>query len=99
MLIFLVIISLNIKFSALKVNAVEYIVLVLVHTKEGSIWSIALRCAQLFLLITQEVFLCNDGCAQCSYICAPAETQTLPINIFSSEDTLLDRLGFELMTF
>ena len=57
----------------------------LVDTQEGSIWTIVLRCDEIYELITQEVFFSCDCCVWDSYFCAPAETQSLPINMFSSE--------------
>ena len=49
------------------------------------IWSIVLRCDEILLFDhTGGIFTC-DGCARDPYFCVPAETQSLPINIFSSE--------------
>ena len=73
------------------------LVLVLVDTQEGSIWSIVLRCDQFYLLITQEVFLrAMVAPGARTSVCPPGHRAGL--FIFWAQNTPLDRPGFEYLT-
>ena len=50
------------------------LVLILVDTQEGSIWSIVLRCDQIYLLITHEIFYTCNSCPRDPYFCVLADT-------------------------
>ena len=54
------------------------LVLVLVYTQEGSLWSIVLRCDD-----HTGIFTC-DGCARDPYFYVPAETQSYVIKLSCS---------------
>ena len=58
------------------------LVLVLVHTQEGSLWSIVLRCDD-----HTGIFTC-DGCARDPYFYVPAETQSYVIKLSCSRKVL-----------
>ena len=57
-------------------------VLVLVYTREGSLWSIVLRCDD-----HTGIFTC-DGCARDPYFYVPAETQSYVIKLSCSRKVL-----------
>ena len=58
------------------------LVLVLVYTQEGSLWSIVLRCDD-----HTGIFTC-DGCARDPYFYVPAETQSYVIKLSCSRKVL-----------
>ena len=60
---------------------------------------IVLRCDQILLFDDTGDIFTFDGCAWNSYFCVPAETQSLPINIFAHKNTPLNQPGFEPITF
>ena len=60
----------------------DVLVLVLVYTQEGSLWSIVLRCDD-----HTGIFTC-DGCARDQYFYVPAETQSYVIKLSCSRKVL-----------
>ena len=60
----------------------QILVLVLVYTQEGSLWSIILRCDD-----HTGIFTC-DGCARDPYFYVPAETQSYVIKLSCSRKVL-----------
>ena len=58
------------------------LVLILVYTQEGSLWSIVLRCDD-----HTGIFTC-DGCARDPYFYVPAETQSYVIKLSCSRKVL-----------
>ena len=62
--------------------AILVLVLVLVYTQEGSLWSIVLRCDD-----HTGIFTC-DGCARDPYFYVPAETQSYVIKLSCSRKVL-----------
>ena len=58
------------------------LVLVLVYTQEGSLWSIVLRCDD-----HTGIFTC-DGCVRDPYFYVPAETQSYVIKLSCSRKVL-----------
>ena len=58
------------------------LVLVLVYTQQGSLWSIVLRCDD-----HTGIFTC-DGCARDPYFYVPAETQSYVIKLSCSRKVL-----------
>ena len=61
---------------------ISALVLVLVYTQEGSLWSIVLRCDD-----HTGIFTC-DGCARDPYFYVPAETQSYVIKLSCSRKVL-----------
>ena len=70
------------KFNAKNCNIMRVLVLVLVYTQEGSLWSIVLRCDD-----HTGIFTC-DGCARDPYFYVPAETQSYVIKLSCSRKVL-----------
>ena len=64
---------------------------VLVDIQEGSIWSIVLRCDQIYLLITQEVFLRAMVAPVTRTFVRPPRHRACHIIYFAQKNTPLDR--------